>query len=105
MRNARTVVLALLLLAVAGCDGYDPTSLGPAVGGHVYDAITNQPVEGAMIEIGGRVGASAFNGVFWIAEVPRGTHQLRVTKSGYTEYLVEVKVEGSVSDRKVYLAK
>lgn len=105
MRNRRIVALALLLLAVAGCDAYDPTGIGPAVGGHVYDAVTNQPVEGAMIEVGGRVGASAFNGVYWIPNVPRGTHQLRVTKSGYTEYLVEVKVEGSVPNVAIHLAK
>ena len=105
MRNTRIVALALLLLAVAGCDAYDPTGIGPAIGGHVYDAVTNQPVEGAMIEVGGRVGASAFNGVFWIPNVPRGTHQLRVTKSGYTEYIAEVKMEGSISDRNIYLAK
>ena len=105
MRNARIAALALLLLAVAGCDGYDPTGIGPAVGGRVYDAVTNQPVEGATIEIGGRAGASAFNGVYWIPEVPRGTHQLRVTKTGYTEYLAEVKVEGSIADKNIYLAK
>ena len=105
MRNARTIALSLILLAVAACDGYNPTSIGPSVGGQVLDAVTNQPVEGVMVEVGGRVAASAPNGVYFVMDVPRGTHQLRATKAGYTEYLAEVKVDNSVANRTIYLAK
>jgi len=105
MRNTRTAVLALLLLAVAGCDGYNPTSIGPSVGGQVLDAVTNQPVEGVLVEVGGRIAASAPNGVYYVADVPQGNHQLRATKAGYQEYLAEVNVASSVANRTIHLAK
>ena len=107
MKHARLVALALLvLITAAGCNyGDGLTDIGPSVGGQILDAATNAPVAGATISIAGRMAESAFNGVYYVPDVPRGTHMMKVTKSGYAEATVEVKVDGSVANKTVLLTK
>ena len=106
MKIARTVVIALILLTI-GCNGVGLgiTAIGPSVSGTVVDAVTRQPVSGATLTIGGRMGTSNANGGYFLAEVPKGTHVLEVTAPGYAEYTQELVIDHGIANNTVRLTK
>lgn len=106
MRVVRPLALPLLLLAAACNVGDGVTDLGVYISGRVVDGATSQPVEGATITIGGRMGASAINGAYFITDVPKGNHLLRVSKAGYAEYTEEMTVgDNGIPNKTITLAK
>lgn len=107
MKIARTTLIALVLL-LAGCNGVGLdgiTAIGPSVSGVVVDAQSSLPISGATLSIGGRMGTSNINGGYFIAEVPKGTHVLKVTAPGYTEYQQELVIDHGVANNTVRLTK
>ena len=106
MKNARVLLIGLVLLSL-GCNniGNGLTNIGPSVGGQVFDAATNQPVTGATVSVAGRMGQTAFNGVFYIPDVGRGAHVLKVTKEGYAEYSVEITINDSTVSKTIHLSR
>ena len=105
MQKRTLFALSLLIVVVAGCNGMDPVNLGPSVYGTVLDAATQQPVADASVTIAGRAGATAPNGNYFLSDVPRGTHTLKVTKADYATYSVEVTVEDGYVQKNVHLTK
>ena len=107
MKIARIVVIALVLLTI-GCNGvgFDAvTGIGPTVSGQVLDATTSTPIAGATLTVAGRMGTSNINGGYFLAEVPKGTHTLKVTADGYKEYTQEVVIDQGIANNTVRLTK
>jgi hypothetical protein len=106
MKIARTSLIALVLL-LAGCNGGldGITAIGPSVSGVVVDAQSSLPISGATLTISGRMGTSNINGGYFIAEVPKGTHVLKVTAPGYTEYRQELVIDHGIANNTVRLTK
>ena len=99
------VVLALLLLTVAGCTDIGPVSVGPAVHGTVLDIETQKPVEGVEISIAGRHAVTAISGNYYIADINGGTHVIQAKKAGYANYSAEVVVEDSLTQKTILLSR
>ena len=107
MKIARTLLMALVLLSL-GCNdvGFDSiTGIGPTVSGTVVDAANSQPISGATLTIGGRMGTSNINGGYFLAEVPTGAHVLKVTAPGYAEYTQQLTIDQGIANNTVRLTK
>jgi Tol biopolymer transport system component len=52
-----------------------------------------QPIDNAQIEIGAAQGATAEDGSITLTDLPRGTHTLSVSKTGFTPYAQEVTLK------------
>jgi iron complex outermembrane receptor protein len=83
-------VTAGLLLAAK----VDAQNLTGTISGRVVDSATSQPLAGATVRIEGtqRGTLTADNGTFTLGGVPAGTHQLRVSRIGYSPLVQAVTV-------------
>ena len=101
----KLALLVVVALALAGCNGIDGVNIGPAVFGTVYDATTKETLANVRIEVSERVGTSNTIGSYYVAEVPKGTHTLKASKEGYETFTVDVDVNESMVEKKVYLTR
>ncbi|MEO7239590.1 MAG: SusC/RagA family TonB-linked outer membrane protein [Gemmatimonadales bacterium] len=77
---------------------------GGSIRGHVTDAASNQPLQGAVVRVGGRGTQTRADGGYLLAGVPAGTDSLRVTMIGYAPDTRSVTVaEGEILDVDVAL--
>ena len=104
MKIARIVSLATILLLL-GCNGVGVTGIGPSVSGRVVDADTSASISGATLTIAGRMGTSNVNGGYFLPDVPKGTHVLKVTAPGYNEFTQELVIDHGVANNTVRLTK
>jgi len=74
--------------------------------GTVLDGSSSGPgLAGATVQIAGKTATTSHTGTFSIAEIPAGTHQLTISKSGYrTQTTAGLAVTGDQSEMVTYLA-
>lgn len=91
-----TVVAAILLLALVGCD---EETLGPetrgTIEGLVQEAETDNPITGANVTTSPPTQSVLTDGSgrFQLPDVPTGNYTIEASKSGYTSRSVTVKVQ------------
>ena len=97
MKRARVLGLAVLFAAVA-LPAYAQTG---RIQGSVTDSVTGQPINGAAVAVVGTqlVVTTQPNGLFSIADVPAGAHQVQVNQLGYGANTKTVTVQAGQSVR------
>ncbi|MEA2724850.1 MAG: TonB-dependent starch-binding outer membrane protein SusC [Gemmatimonadales bacterium] len=94
-----------LLLATVWITPLRAQEPGGSIRGHVTDAASKQPLQGAMVRVGSRTTQTRADGGYLLAGVPAGTDTLRVTMIGYAPDRRAVTVaEGEILDVDVGLA-
>ncbi len=73
-----------------------PISIGPAVFGKVYDAETNQALEGVRVEVAQRTATSAANGAFYVGDLRKGPQTLTAKKARYGIYTETIDVDADL---------
>jgi hypothetical protein len=79
-----TAIFAIVSTALLGlsCGGSGPTLVSPhsvTIEGRIVDAITGQPVSGAIVEAGDQRATTDAQGRYRLINVPPGTTQLVIT--------------------------
>lgn len=100
------LALALYALSFLGCYEIDnPVDLTYSVAGTVRDSVTNVPVEGVKVTIGGRSATSAADGKYSVTDLPKATLPLSAEKSGYTTTTDFVVVDVLVTQKNLSLQR
>jgi len=93
-----------LFLAAAWLTPVSAQQPGGSIRGHVTDAASQQPLQGALVRVGSRTTQTRADGGYLLAGVQAGTDSLRVTMIGYAPATRSVTVaEGEILDVDVAL--
>lgn len=97
---ALSIILLLLAMASAGCNGGKPTTAAGKVVAVPPGQSNPVPVYDAKVTMGGKNANTGYDGGFVLRGAATGTKKITVTKSGYLDYngTVSVLADGSIAD-------
>ena len=87
----------LLLPPGAIAQNFTTTPVYGMVNGKVTAQNTGQPIAGAVVNAGGKLGTTNGSGDFNIANVLPGTHNINISANGYAAYQSQVSVQANAS--------
>lgn len=102
----KRLALALLLLTIVACNRVDdPLRSDPAVYGTVRDVATGEPLDAVHVAVDASPGMTAPNGAYYVPNVARGTHTLRLHKEGYEDFVTVVTVDDELVSAKLTMRR
>ena len=93
-RRLRPVILLAIVAAASACYAPPPgpSDSTPSLAGVISDDVTNRPIGGANISVGGQTTTSTVDGYYVTSTLERGSARIRVSHPNYvtTERQVDV---------------
>ncbi len=71
--------------------------------GYVYDSVSSEPVPGVVVNVGGLIDTTSFEGYFDIGTLPSGQYELNTERICYENYIQTFEIKDGANDISINL--